>query len=99
MSLSAGCVERVAAELTKQFKLEAAVDPFRLSRALGVTSFRSIQMSESGRLIRSAGETVIYVRRGMSPERRRFTVAHEVGHLILEPEVSTAFRDSPPFSG
>ncbi|WP_420621022.1 ImmA/IrrE family metallo-endopeptidase [Candidatus Poriferisocius sp.] len=38
---------------------------------------------EDGRLERYEGSTSILVRSDISPKRRRFTIAHELGHLLL----------------
>jgi len=44
------------------------------------------------------GEATIWVAAEESAFRRRFTIAHEIGHLILHP-AGEAYRDYPDFSG
>lgn len=41
-----------------------------------------------GRHLRRAGRSIVSVRDGLYPPRRRFTVAHELGHLEMHREVS-----------
>jgi IrrE N-terminal-like domain len=54
-----------------------------LADALGVSEIRSASMVEDGRLEQRGGRTVIYLREQAGPQRRRFTLAHELGHLVL----------------
>ena len=95
--LTSHCIELLANDLIERHDLAVPINPFKLAKILGVTSFRSIEMNESGRLVRSRTETLIYLKRGQPGERRRFTTAHEIGHLILEPNTQVAYRDSPMF--
>ncbi|HWF49770.1 MAG TPA: ImmA/IrrE family metallo-endopeptidase [Solirubrobacteraceae bacterium] len=50
---------------------------------LGVSSIREVDMVEDGRLEQLAGQRRIYIRTGTAPSRRRFTIAHEFGHIVL----------------
>lgn len=59
------------------------IDVDEIARALGVTRISRRNQFEDGRLERTDGSTVIYVKAGVSWERSRFTVAHELGHLML----------------
>lgn len=61
------------------------IDPFDIARRLGVTVRReSFVGNLSGVLIRKHGTTpVIAINAGDSQRRQRFTVAHELGHLVL----------------
>lgn len=60
------------------------VDVEELARSLGVTILKdSLDPEVSGLLYRRADSTVIAVNRDHPETRRRFTIAHEVGHLRL----------------
>lgn len=70
--------------------LEAAGIPARppipledLARRLGVDEIVEAPMVEDGRLERRAGRTVVFLRRDVWSNRRRFTLGHELGHLVL----------------
>jgi Zn-dependent peptidase ImmA (M78 family) len=65
--------------------LDMSVDPIRLARGLGVKVFNAKFGEEGvhGLLARRTGGTSIYVEADDSPVRKRFTVAHELGHLVL----------------
>jgi hypothetical protein len=60
------------------------VDIELVAARLGVSGIVTRAMTEHGRLERHDGATTIYVRGDTNPARRRFTVAHELGHLVLE---------------
>lgn len=62
------------------------VDLDAVARGLGVAAVRAADLVEEGRLERAGGRTEILVRRGAPAARRRFTIAHELAHLILEPD-------------
>ncbi len=59
------------------------VDVEALARELGVESITSAAMLEDGRLEQRGGHTWMLVRGDVWPARRRFTIAHELGHLLL----------------
>jgi hypothetical protein len=60
------------------------VDVERLALALGVDEIVTCTLSrEDGRLELRGSSALIFVSRDMSPARRRFTIAHEIGHLVL----------------
>jgi hypothetical protein len=61
----------------------APVDLERIAAGLGVDSVRAAELVEDGRLERRAGRIEILVRRDRSIARRRFTLAHELAHLVL----------------
>jgi hypothetical protein len=63
--------------------LEPPIDIEALAFVLGVERIVEADLFEDGRLERDSIRTQIYVRQGGSPERRRFTIAHEVAHLVL----------------
>jgi len=59
------------------------VDVEGLARELGVESIANARMLEDGRLEQRGGHTWMVIREDVWPTRRRFTVAHELGHLLL----------------
>lgn len=54
-----------------------------LARRLGVDEIVDTPMVEDGRLERRSGRTVVFLRRDAWSNRRRFTLGHELGHLVL----------------
>jgi hypothetical protein len=59
------------------------IDLISIARELGVDTVAERSMVEDGRLEQRADRTVIYLRSGTRKTRQRFTLAHELGHLIL----------------
>ena len=64
---------------------EPPIDPGRLAETLGVPVIDS-DIAEDGRVEWTAGGPVIRLARGTPLERRRFTLAHELGHVLLHTE-------------
>jgi hypothetical protein len=62
---------------------EPPIDVDLLAKRLGVLEIAGAHLVEDGRLERANGETRILIRRGVGTGRRRFTIAHELGHLLL----------------
>ncbi len=61
------------------------VDPIRIASALGIDVYYSSQLdsSTSGALIKERGQDpVILLNSVDSPNRKRFTCAHEIGHYV-----------------
>lgn len=60
------------------------VDPFEIAKSLGIKAYTAeLDAGVSGMLIKRAGEDPeIYVHASDSPNRRRFTCAHEIGHYV-----------------
>ena len=58
------------------------VDPFVIAQKLGIKAYAAaLDKGISGMLVKRAGEDPeIYVHSSDSPNRRRFTCAHELGH-------------------
>jgi IrrE N-terminal-like domain len=64
------------------------VDVYALADRMGATIALCPELRSDGRLEESAQATRILLHTRGSEERRRFTLAHELGHLVLlEPEV------------
>jgi hypothetical protein len=82
-------IERLAAAVLHACGIDPSppVALHDLAAALGVAEIRQASMVEDGRLERDGGRTVIYLREETGPQRQRFTLAHELAHLILaEPD-------------
>lgn len=62
---------------------EPPIDVFDLARRLGVAEIRPAPLVEDGRLDVTPHSIRILVRGDLSPTRRRFTIAHEIAHLII----------------
>jgi Zn-dependent peptidase ImmA (M78 family) len=60
------------------------VDPVYIAEALGINVFvADLEHDVSGMLMKAPGEdAVIYLKRGHSRNRQRFTCAHELGHYV-----------------
>jgi hypothetical protein len=62
---------------------EPPIDVDLVARRLGVVEITDALLVEDGRLEREGAQTRILIRRGVRTGRRRFTVAHELAHLLL----------------
>ena len=81
--------DAAARALLREFQVVTApIDPFALARSLDVQVVpQGLDDDASGMLLRRDGRCVIGVNRTHSPLRRRFTVAHEIAHAILHPDM------------
>lgn len=70
------------------------IDVEALAGRLGVSSIEERDMVEDGRLDHCGDRTVVTLRPDLTSGRRRFTLAHELAHLLLEhPDTEfTAYR-------
>ncbi|WP_406364409.1 ImmA/IrrE family metallo-endopeptidase [Streptomyces sp. NBC_00645] len=82
---------------------EAPIDPVQLAEKLGVLIVpQEMPDDVSGMLLRRGDEQIIGVNQKHHENRRRFTVAHELGHLrlhrgrplILDTDTRVNFRDT-----
>jgi hypothetical protein len=73
-----------AAKLLQEHANRLPIDIMSLAHSVGVSSVDAKHMSADGYLGRdSSGSLVIRYRQGASLVRSRFTIAHEIGHLLL----------------
>ncbi|MGH2827081.1 MAG: ImmA/IrrE family metallo-endopeptidase [Actinomycetota bacterium] len=81
--------ERAASDLLQRLGVSSSppIDVEAIAAAVGVTRIRRRDQVEDGRLERNGASTVIYVKAGPRLQRRRFTIAHELGHLLLAGDV------------
>ena len=73
-------------------RLEVPIDLLELARALGVSSVRETSMIEDGRTTWNGGTPSIELRQDRPPTRKRFTLAHEIAHVLLEARQTVAHR-------
>ena len=69
-----------AREFAKKHFPEA---PEKLVKHLGVTLRESAMDGCDGWCLTTGDKTIVRINSKLSPSRRRFTLAHELGHLIL----------------
>jgi hypothetical protein len=62
------------------------VDVERVARLMGVSEISDAELVEDGRLECARGSHRILLRQGLNPTRRRFTVGHELAHLLMSEE-------------
>lgn len=80
-------IEMLCGELLKRNKVTSAPVPVKkIARREGAKlSFQRFDdESISGFIFKEPGNTVIGVNESHHPNRQRFTVAHEIGHLLLD---------------
>ena len=75
--------DQLVYSMFKPFVQSPPVDVEAVASQLGISVIRAADLLEDGRLISEDGRASIITRRGLSAERRRFTIAHEIGHLIM----------------
>ncbi len=79
-------IEEAARKVLRDHGLmNVVVDPVKLAHALGARVFNA-KFGEGhvqGLVARRQGTTQVYVETDDPPYRKRFTIAHEIGHLVL----------------
>lgn len=65
--------------------LQVPVDPLRVANALGIKVMNAVFSEEdkSGAIVKRGNNFSIYLSSTESPGRKRFTIAHEIGHKLL----------------
>jgi len=84
--MTQGAAEHVAGRLRGMVPSAGCVpvDPYDIARQLGITEIAySGEMLEDGRLERDGGHLRVTLATRGNDRRRRFTLAHEIGHLLL----------------
>jgi Zn-dependent peptidase ImmA (M78 family) len=90
-------IETLTRELLSKYTVTAPPVPvYDIAKGEGASIVVKYFNNEiSGLLLRTGDEAIIAVEKGQPPARKRFTVAHELGHLVLhqgELHVDTKFR-------
>jgi hypothetical protein len=76
-------------------KLEPPVEVFEIASRIGATTVDEESLAEDGRVEDGHRTTLILLRTATKGERRRFTLAHELGHLVFaDPEVLNLARET-----
>lgn len=76
-------------------KLEPPVKVFEIASRIGARTIDEESLVEDGRVEDSHRSTLILLRTDKNDERRRFTLAHELGHLVLaDPSVLNLARQT-----
>ena len=65
--------------------LQIPVDPLKVAKVLGIRVMNAVfsEPRKSGAVTKRADKFTIYVDTNDSPSRKRFTIAHEIGHRLL----------------
>ena len=94
---SSESLERVIKDrgLTKLLNEEIPVDIAVVARAVGVISVAESDIPAAGMLVPTKGQFKILVNRNLDLARQRFSCAHEVAHVLLNPEKDSAMRLPP----
>jgi Zn-dependent peptidase ImmA (M78 family) len=87
--------ERKATQLLDKLGIKSAPIPVEdVARSLGAdVVYQAFEGDVSGMVYRDRNEKLVGVNSSHAPNRQRFTVAHEVGHLVLH-EGTPVFVDS-----
>jgi Zn-dependent peptidase ImmA (M78 family) len=99
--LSLGQIERRARQLLRDHRVgRAPVDVHALARKLGAVVREEASDSDiSGALFREGDQAIIGVNASHPLIRKRFTVAHEIGHLVLHDEIARIDHHYPEVTG
>jgi Zn-dependent peptidase ImmA (M78 family) len=91
-------IETITAQLLEKYKVRGPAVPVdKIAEGEGASILiKHFNNEISGLLVREGKRVIIAVERNQSPTRKRFTIAHELGHLMLhegkEVRIDTAFR-------
>ncbi len=89
--------KQTALELLGEFGSTIPVDVETIARAKGIdVRLEGLEDEISGMLIMRGGQVIIGVNAHHHPNRRRFTIAHELGHFLLHREDARFFIDAAP---
>lgn len=78
-------IGRARALLQRHGVAKAPVDIVGIAEVEGLeTKERELGVGEAGQLFQRAGRSIIVVNKNDPPYRRRFTVAHEIAHRVLD---------------
>lgn len=77
--------ERATQILRDHGLLDVPVDPLKVAKALGVRVMNAVfsEPEKSGAIVKHGNEFSIFVNANEPPARKRFTIAHEIGHKLL----------------
>jgi len=84
---SSGTMEDALEQLALEYLRGVQCPPTDLESIgarLGITGFEGADIAGSGELRKDGAGLRVFYSHHLSPERRRFTIAHEIGHAVLE---------------
>jgi Zn-dependent peptidase ImmA (M78 family) len=92
-------IEQRATQVLRDHGLLAVpVDPLRVANALGIKVMNAVfsKPEQSGAVAKRAEKFSIFVNANEPPARKRFTIAHEIGHQLLHMsgQLDTEFIDT-----
>ncbi|MDB4988348.1 MAG: hypothetical protein JWN04_3526 [Myxococcaceae bacterium] len=80
-------------QILRHFRVSAPpIDVLGMAQSMGVQILHTTGRNWSGALRAAEDAATIYLADGDSHERQRFTIAHELGHLMLHP-LGLEYRD------
>ncbi len=86
-----------AQHLLKNHQYSIPIDVHQIALNLGLTVIeRDLEDQVSGMLVIKKGRTTIVVNENHHSNRKRFTVAHEIGHYELHRDQDQVFIDATP---
>jgi Zn-dependent peptidase ImmA (M78 family) len=86
-----------AREILRRLGLDVPVDAEAVAEAHEVSVVpQDLEDSVSGILVIKDGHGIIGVNQNHHPNRRRFTIGHELGHYLLHGKNATVFVDASP---
>jgi Zn-dependent peptidase ImmA (M78 family) len=87
-------ITRRAEELVTRHALEPPIAVIDVAERLGArVDFHDLEDQVSGLLVRKGDQSFIVVNASHAETRQRFTIAHEVGHLLLHKATPGVFLD------
>lgn len=83
-SKAAEDADRILSTAWRTDPVPIPVDPVRIAKTLGIAVFdQELDRNISGAIVKAAGsDPLILLNAADSPNRKRFTCAHEIGHFI-----------------
>lgn len=79
-------IEKRATQLLRDHGLlNVPVDPLQVAKALGIKVMNAVfsDTEKSGAIVKRGEKFSIFVNANETPGRKRFTIAHEIGHKLL----------------
>lgn len=77
-------IQRLIEQMLGQYNISSPpIDVFAIAKDKGIDIIQGDLGDVSGILFRQGSRVIIWVNQNHSETRKRFTVAHEIGHLIL----------------
>lgn len=88
-------LERMADVLLEQTGFSSEnVDVVKLANALDFKVFKANFIDDvAGQVIKNENEKAIYINANDKPGRQRFTIAHEIAHILLHHQKDSVFTD------